>query len=428
MNAVAATVARAHADQILRAAIAAADPAPLVTRGIHAAPELKAHQNVHILAVGKAAARMCAAALDALDQLGARVAAALVILPRNATAPAPRDDVRVLHAAHPLPDASSKAAGLAAERLLTGTAADDIVLVLLSGGASALAVLPVNGLSVEDYAIRVDRIMRAGGDIRELNTERRRIDRLKAGGMAALAAPSRVIGLVLSDVVGDPLDMIASGPLTPDGVPAANATVSVVGNNDVALDGAAHCATTLGYDVRRIEHALTGEARAAGVWLAREALRLQNELIGDDVAVCLLAGGETTVTVTGDGVGGRNQELALAAALELTSAPGITIAAAGTDGVDGPTDAAGAIADPGTLLRAAAAGIDAARSLQRNDSHTFFNAVGDAFVTGPTDTNVLDVQLALIRRAGARGHAAPPDPGRSIGRFRRSSAADDQSR
>jgi glycerate 2-kinase len=401
VNADAAAVARVHAAQILRAAIAAADPAPLVTRGILAAPALNAHQTVHVLAVGKAAARMCAAALDALDQLGARVAAALLILPHNATAPAPRDNVRVLHAAHPLPDASSTAAGLAAERLLTATAADDIVLVLLSGGASALAVLPVNGLSVEDYASRVDSIMRAGGDIHELNTERRRIDRLKAGGMAALAAPSRVIGLVLSDVVGDPLDMIASGPLTPDGAPAANATVSVVGNNDVALDGAAHCATTLGYEVRRIGHALTGEARTAGVWLAREAMRLQVELI-DDMAVCLLAGGETTVTVTGDGVGGRNQELVLAAALELASVPGITIAAAGTDGVDGPTGAAGAIADPDTLLRAAAAGIDAARSLQHNDSYTFFNAVGGGFVTGPTGTNVLDIQLALIRPSGDR--------------------------
>jgi glycerate 2-kinase len=388
---------RDHADRILRAAIAAADPAPLVTRALLAVPRLAGHQRVRVLAVGKAAAGMGTAALDTLGRLDARVTAALLILPHGIAAPGPRRGATVMHASHPLPDASSLDAGRAVERLLADAAADDVVLVLLSGGASALAVLPVDGLTVTDYAERIDRLMRDGADIGTINSVRRSIDRLKGGGMAAIAAPARVVGLVLSDVTGDRLETIASGPLTPDRASTSDVSVAIIGGNGIALDGAAACAAGLGYDVRRAAGPLTGPAREAGVWLAGAALRIQRGLKNHDRPVCLLAGGETTVVVTGDGVGGRNQELVLAAALEAGAAPGITIASAGTDGIDGPTAAAGAIADAVTLQRAAAAGIDAAAALARNDSYSFFRAVGGTFITGPTGTNVQDVQLALIR-------------------------------
>jgi glycerate 2-kinase len=422
---------RRDAEDIIRAAIAAADPGLLVTRALHGAPEIRHADRIRIVAIGKAALAMSQAAADALAP---RVTSALVVTGLAARSTRVPPGVRLLHGSHPLPDASSVAAGTAVLQELESCVPGDSVLVLLSGGASSLATLPLPGLAIEEYAACIDQLMRAGADIVELNTVRKHLDRLKGGRMALHANGTPLLSLVLSDVIGDPVDVIASGPLSPDPTTPADACqvlerfgigmatapavwqvlqrdedspaagdpafdsvrVRVTGGNDVALNGAASRATELGYTVVRAPLPVTGPARDAGASLAREALQLQRVERG---AVCIVAGGETTVAVTGSGRGGRNQELVLAACIELRSAPGITVASAGTDGIDGGTSAAGAVADENTLSSAALAGTEAADALADNDSHGFFAHAGGLIVTGATGTNVNDVHVALIAAA-----------------------------
>lgn len=391
-------MSRADAERILRAAITAADPAPLVTRALAAMSVTDAESPIHIVAIGKAAATMAVAAVRALDGdvvgsrvAGNRMAGGLIIVPDDTAAadvPAP---LELLRASHPIPDVASLAAGHLIAELLEARVAGDVVLVLLSGGASALAVLPAAGVSLDDYADRVRRMMHDGADIRTINTLRRSIDTLKAGGMARLAAPAHVIGLVLSDVIGDPLDIIASGPLTPDYETAANVDLTVIGNNDVARKGASMCARELGYDVIMIDQPVVGEARVAGAEFARIAIRRQPEMNADARPVCMIAGGETTVTVRGPGRGGRNQEFVLGALVELDGTPGITIGSIGTDGIDGASPAAGAIIDADTVARSAAES-----ALQANDAFPLLHAAAATIMTGATGTNVLDVHVAIV--------------------------------
>jgi hydroxypyruvate reductase len=226
-----------------------------------------------------------------------------------------------------------------------------------------------------------------------MNAVRSRLDRLKGGGLARLAAPARVIGLILSDVVGDPLEVIASG-LTND----PRAQNVLVGNNTQACEAAAEAARGLGYHARIVTTQLRGEARERGADIAREIVSHPPAPPGN--GVCLVYGGETTVTLRGDGRGGRNQELALAAAIALAALDphdqtGALVASVGTDGTDGPTDAAGAVASPGTLQRARVLGLDAGDFLARNDSYRYFAPLGDLVMTGPTGTNVADVVVAM---------------------------------
>jgi glycerate 2-kinase len=389
-------------EQILRAAIASADPGALVERALTRHP-LPSDARVHLIAVGKAAAPMADAAARLL---GGRVADALVVIPWGYAAPAA--PLRTLRAAHPLPDDASVDAGAAIVELLRRLDRDGVALFLISGGASALAVQPRGGTTLEQYRSHVQSALRAGTDIVQLNRLRRRIDELKGGGMAALAAPAHVRGLVLSDVIGDRLDIIASGPLTADANAASAVDVRVIGGNDVALEGAATCARELGFEPRLLAEPITGEARVAGQRLAQRALLVQEAMAADDPPVCLIGGGETTVTVRGDGRGGRNQELVLAAALALAGAAGITIGSAGTDGIDGPTPAAGAVADAALLEHARQRGLDPEAALERNDSYTFFDGAGGTIITGPTGTNVLDVQVVLIGRRPRRDSAVVP--------------------
>ena len=399
---------RAHAEAILRAAIAAADPVPLVTRALTRAPQVHTASAITLIAIGKAAVPMAEAAHDVL---GSRIAASLIVAPHGA----PHSRLPVMHASHPIPDDSSVAAAEAVERLLARAGADGLVIVLLSGGASALTVAPAAGISVLQYAGCVRQLLRAGADIRALNTVRQHIDRLKGGGMAALAAPAPVLGLVLSDVVRDPLDIIASGPLTRPAASAADAQrvldsygielriprtdalslpthaqVEVIGNNALAVEGAAAHARRLGYRTEILPQPITGEARDAGSALAERAIAAR-----DAAPLCILGGGETTVTVNGTGTGGRNQELVLAAALALADADAqdVVIGSIATDGVDGPTVAAGAVADAHVNRAAAAA------ALANNDSYRYFREHGGLIVTAPTSTNVADVQVAITTRA-----------------------------
>ncbi|MBR9990571.1 MAG: glycerate-2-kinase family protein, partial [Gemmatimonadetes bacterium] len=290
----------AHARLILRAAIAAADPAPHVRRAIRASQELREARRVHLIAIGKAAATMAYAALDALPR---PADSALVIVPHGTDTAMLSDDTRtrVLRASHPLPDASSADAAAAVEHHTGGVHAGDIVFVLLSGGASSLCTAPAGSISIAEYALVVSALMHAGADIRELNAVRAHIDRLKGGGMADIIAPAHAIGLVVSDVTGNPLDVIASGPLTrPTATPAdalrvldrympvndvpasvrsvlqqaaartpparsfGHVGVDVLLDNRTAVDGAAEEARRLGYEVRITDEPVTGHARDAG--------------------------------------------------------------------------------------------------------------------------------------------------------------------
>jgi glycerate 2-kinase len=416
---------RRHAAAILRAAIAAADPGALVRRALHGAPELTGGEPIHLLAAGKAAAAMAEPLFEAF---GDRIVKHVIVLPHGTPTRRP-----ALFGSHPVPDASSEEAAAATAELLERAGAGDLVVALFSGGGSSVVAAPLPGIDIAGYAASVARLMRGGAEIGELNVVRKHIDALKGGRMAALAAPAAVLCLVLSDVVGDRVDVIASGPFSPDPTSAADALgvlrrhgplrayptavrellendaaagtpqpgaaafervrVRVIGGNDVAVEGAARRAAELGYRVHRAVHPVTGPAADAGVTLAREARLLQRAGVPP---ACIVAGGETTVAVTGAGRGGRNQELVLAACLELQRAAGITVASIGTDGIDGPTEAAGAIADEESLDRAAARGVQAAPALRSNDSHEFHRAAGGLVITGPTGTNVNDVQLALI--------------------------------
>ena len=312
------------------------------------------------------------------------------------------------------------------------------LLALISGGASSLMTFPVDGVTIDDMIATTSALMSAGADIRELNCVRKHSIRLKGGLMARASAGVAIRALVISDVIGDPLDVIASGPLVPDpttydaaidilrargvwdalprsvsahllagangdhtetpkpGDPCfANVEIEVIGNNALAVQGAATEARARGFDVEILDAPIAGEARIAGAALARRALdlRMQRRV---NRPLCIVGGGETTVTVTGSGIGGRNLEFAAAAALEIDGARGVEIGSIGTDGRDGPTDAAGAIVDGATASRARTAGANLVDHLANNDTLSALDAAGAVVRTGATGTNVMDVYLAAI--------------------------------
>lgn len=418
---------RSDAVRCALAGIAAADPAPLV-RAALAAGALD-RERVTLVAAGKAADRMTAAAVEAL---GPAVRAGLVVGPapaHTAVPPFGPHFVR-LAAGHPTPTAGSARAAAAVIALADALGPDDVLLVLLSGGASALLTLPPPPVGIGEVAAVTRLLLDAGADIAALNCVRKHLDSLKGGRLAARAWPAHVVTLVLSDVTGNALDVVGSGPTVPDPTTTADArsvlqrcgawdaapaavrdhlatdaaetpkpgdprlgrsAAHVIGDMWHAAQGAAAAARDLGYDTRVVAAPLSGEARDTGARIAREALALASR-----GPAALVYAGETTVTVTGNGRGGRSQELALAAAIVLDGHSGVAVAAVGTDGIDGPTDAAGAVADGTTLERARALGLDAAAALRRNDSHSFWHATGDLVVTGPTGTNVADLVVVTV--------------------------------
>jgi hydroxypyruvate reductase len=343
---------------------------------------------------------------------------------------------QVIEAGHPIPDSESLRAAMEILELLAGLTESDLVILSVSGGASALLAAPQAPLTLGDKQRTTDLLLRAGADIYELNAVRKHLSFLKGGRLAALAAPATVVNLLLSDVVGDAPEVIGSGLAAPDPstfadalavlrkydlqdrVPSAalryledgsrgiapespkpkdvvfeKVRTMVVGSNQLALQAAAAKANALGYRTLIYSSKLTGETRAVA---AQFTSLLKHQLI--EAPVCVLAGGETTVTVSGSGKGGRNQEFALAAALEIAGLVNVLILSAGTDGTDGPTDAAGAIAAGDTVGRAQALGLDARDYLARNDSYPFFEALDDLVKTGPTGTNVMDIQIMLVQR------------------------------
>ena len=424
---------RATAARLVRAAIAAVDPGPLVERALAERP--LPDGPVHLVALGKAAGTMAEAARAVL---GHRLAGGVVLGPPGLRVADPGPlDVRV--GGHPVPDAGGMAAAQAIRDLVASLGASDVLLCLVSGGGSALMSLPGGELTLDDLQRTTNALLRAGAEIGEINAVRKHLEQLKGGRLALLAAPARVRCLVLSDVIGDPLETIASGPLSPDSTTFADALgvlsrpdledrvpahvighlrsgaageigetpgdgdpcfqrveVEIVGNNRRAVRGLRDAAEKEGFATSCLTTSLAGEAREVGRVLGSIAREVR--ATGDPLAppACIVAAGETTVTVIGSGRGGRNQEVALGALGELDDLPGVLVASFGTDGIDGPTDAAGALALGSSRGRARSTGLDVDRALADNDADPFFTALDDRIMTGPTGTNVMDLAFVLV--------------------------------
>jgi glycerate 2-kinase len=424
--------AREVAHAIWRAALAAGDVAPLVTRVLRREGDdiligdRPCPPRVRVFGCGKASGAM---ALAAEGVLGERIVDGLIVVKDGYTAPTRR--IRVAEAGHPVPDARGEAAALEIVERVASASAGDLVLFLVSGGGSALTPAPAPPVTLAEKQETTRLLLAAGATINELNAVRKHLSLLKGGQLARAAAPAAVVSLILSDVVGDPLDVIASGPTAPDRstfaealgvlerkgvaarVPAAvrerltagaerrieetpkpgdrlfeRVRNVVIGNNALVVDAAAAEARRLGYRAELLSRSLQGEAREVARGLVARARALP-------AGTCLIAGGETTVTVRGGGRGGRCQEFALAGALELRPDDALLLLAGGTDGTDGPTDAAGGLADAGTVKRGETAGRSARAALDDNDAYTFLSAAGDLLRSGPTNTNLLDIYLLL---------------------------------
>jgi hydroxypyruvate reductase len=414
-----------------------------ISHGDELSYDLDEFDRVLVVGGGKAGAPMTAAVAEVL---GRRLTKGVVVVKHkhvldDATLTGP---IEIVEAGHPVPDeAGLKGAGDIVD-LLCDTTSRDLVLCLISGGGSALMTSPAPGISLADLQTLTQLLLGCGATINEINTIRKHISQLKGGQLAKLASPSPVVGLILSDVVGDPLEVIASGPTVPDPttfddawsileryevldqVPASITTHLsnglrgilpdtpkpgdlifdsvhnvIVGSNRLAAQAAADKAQALGFDTILLTTFLEGEAQEvarAMAGLAKGLVRSETTHPADSVIsqpACLLLGGETTVTLHGDGKGGRNQEMALAAAMSLADWDGVLIAFLATDGNDGPTDAAGAFADGSTIARAIQSGLDADAHLARNDAYHYFRELGDLIVTGPTNTNVNDLVIIL---------------------------------
>lgn len=412
---------------VWQAALDAGDPAPLVREAL-VTVDVGASGRVLVLGCGKAGGAMARAAEDVL---GDRIAAGFVVVKDGYAKPT--RIIRLAEASHPVPDARGEAASAALLALARRAGANDLVLFLVSGGGSALTPAPAPPVTLAEKQAVTRLLLEAGATIGELNAVRKHVSLFKGGQLARAASPARVVTLALSDVIGDPLDVIASGPTAPDPTTFADAlavidhrgirdrvppsirdrlasgarreieetpkpgdtlfervTNVIIGNNALVTDAAVAAAARQGFAPQLLTRALEGEARVVAHELVERARALPH-------GACLVAGGETTVTVNGRGRGGRCQEFALAAAMAIDGHDDLVVLAAGTDGTDGPTDAAGAVVDGSTVARARACGVDAARALDDNDSHAFLRAAGGLVVTGPTNTNLLDLYVVVRR-------------------------------
>jgi glycerate 2-kinase len=438
---------------IFNSAIAAVDPYHSMIRAItvehnclHAAGaayELDAFSRVLVVGAGKATARM---ALAIEGALGDRITEGLIVVKEGHTAPL--KIIKQMEASHPVPNEAGVEGTKRIVQMVRAANEKTLVICLLSGGASALLVAPMNGLTLQDKQEATSLLLNAGASIGELNTVRKHLSAVKGGRFAKTACPAQVVTMVLSDVIGDRLDVIASGPTARDSTTFADAmaviekyglrekmpirvlsflergmegqepeTVKsgdsclhktrnvIIGGITQALSAANEKARQLRFAPVVITGELQGEARDAARFLAKTAFRAHGALRPGELR-CFLSGGETTVTVKGNGKGGRNQELALAFALEIEGLDGVSLLSAGTDGTDGPTDAAGAIVDGSTVTRAHALGIDPVHCLNYNDSYMFFQRFDELsgnkshVITGPTGTNVMDLQIMLLEKRG----------------------------
>ena len=435
---------RQHAMEIFQAALGAVDPVEAVLRYVKPADnglqigehrfDYQDYDRILIVGAGKAGAPM-AKALE--DLLGDRIAEGVIVVKEGHGLPLRH--VRIHEASHPVPDERGirgaddilALAGRAGER--------DLVLCVISGGGSALLVAPAAGVTLADKQEVTRLLLACGADIHEINTVRKHLSRAKGGGLARLAYPATVISLILSDVIGDDLNVIASGPAVPDtstfadtrqvfdrydiwhelpksvqtrieqglagdieDTPKAGDDVfqrcysKLVGTNIQALIAAGEAAEQKGYQALILSSVVEGEAREVVKMFTAFAKEVCNSANPIPAPACILCGGETTVTIQGEGKGGRNQEFALAAAMIIDGLDNIVVLSGGTDGTDGPTDAAGAIADGRTMARAREMELDPLDFLRRNDSYHFFQPLDDLIITGPTRTNVCDVYMVLV--------------------------------
>ena len=429
-------------ENVLQAALEAVNPYSAVQRAlslqgcllsiVHHQLDLSFFRHIYAIAIGKAASPMLQACADVL---GSHLSQALLITKSGhvqQTNAIPQ--LAVYEAAHPIPDERSVRAAQAVKRLLNQTQANDLVLFLISGGGSALLTHPADGITLTDLQLLTDQLLKCGASIHQLNTLRKHLDEVKGGGLAAWAFPACSVSLILSDVVGNPLDVIASGPtvadpttfqdalnilsqfdlcdkippsilqylkqgtqglipetLKPNDPRLSAAQNFIIASNEHAARAACSQAQKQDFHPLLLTTFAEGEARHVGSLLAAIArqINLSNEPLPRPA--CVVIGGETTVTVRGNGLGGRNQELALGAVKGLAGLKDTLLLTLATDGGDGPTDAAGSVVSGDTLTRAAALSLNSEDFLQRNDSYHFFASLEDLIITGPTFTNVNDL-------------------------------------
>jgi len=429
---------RSQALRIFRAAVRAANPAEAVLRhtkisgGVLTAGRrkyrLSEFANIYVVGAGKAGAQM-AQAVEKL--LGRRITAGLVNVKYGHAARLRR--IELNECGHPVPDARGEQGAARIAQFAQHASARDLVICLVSGGASALLPLPAPPVTLHDKQETTRLLLDCGADIHEINCIRKHISLVKGGQLARLAYPATVLTLILSDVIGDDLDVIGSGPTVPDrttfldaraildkyaiwaSVPAAirerlssrapetpkpgdaifaKVQNLIVASNRLAVDAAMREARALGFNTMALSTFIEGEAREVARVHAAIAKEIRAAHRPLKPPACVISGGETTVTIRGTGLGGRNQEFTLAAAIEIAGLEDVGILSAGTDGSDGETDAAGAIADGTTLGRS---NLNAGNFLANNDSYRFFDSLGDLIKTGPTGTNVADIQIVLVR-------------------------------
>ena len=396
--------------------------------------DLKAFPRILVVGAGKASAQMASAVEEVL---GDRVSGGLINTKYDHGAPLGR--IAVNECGHPVPDEAGIAGAERIVRMLADADGGTLVFCLMSGGGSALMPAPAEGITFAEKQETTRQLLACGATINELNAIRKHLSRVKGGQLARIAFPATLVSLILSDVIGDPLDVIASGPTAPDEstfgacldilrkyeiedrVPkgvlqrlrdGASGKVPetpkpgdevlsrcrnfVVGSNRLAVDAAREKAEALGYRTLVLSTRIQGEARE----VARVFAAIGKEIVTSGAPIpapaCVICGGETTVTLRGKGKGGRNQEIALVSAMDIEGWPGIVVFSGGTDGTDGPTDAAGAVADGETAARARGMGLSAADFLRENDSYHFFERLGDLVMTGPTGTNVMDVAFIML--------------------------------
>jgi len=392
------------------------------------------YKNVYVIGMGKAAASMASAIEDILGEL---ITAGIVNVKYGHSTPL--KTIKVNEAAHPVPDESGLRGTQEIVSLLEKSGTNDLVICLISGGGSALLPLPAGNITLQDKQNLTTALLHCGATIHEINALRKQISGVKGGRLARLAYPSTVLSLILSDVIGDNLDVVASGPMVPDthsfhdcleilnkyglnkkvpeavveyiekgclgdheetpkpGDPVFGRTQNVIiGSNITAVKASNEKALALGYNSMILStfiHGETQEVAKVHTAIAEEILSTENPL---KKPACIISGGETTVTIQGKGKGGRNQEFVLAAAIHIEGLSEVLVLSAGTDGTDGPTDAAGAIADGTTVRRALEMGLDPNAYLCENDSYNFFKPLGDLLITGPTNTNVMDIRVLLV--------------------------------
>ncbi len=408
---------REDAQSIINAALEAAQPDIAVKKAMEDI-RLNPEGKTVLVALGKAAWQMAKAAHEAL---GDRIDRGIVITKHDHAA-GDIGPLLIREAGHPVPDKHSFAATQEALGLVKGLKPQDSVLLLISGGGSALFEDPL--IDPAELRSITDHLLKSGADIVEMNTIRKRLSGVKGGRFALACEPARVYAVILSDIIGDPLDMIASGPAYPDSSTSdqavaiakkyqlklsdaaqsclrnetpkklGNVDTLVTGSVQVLCDAAAQAAKKLGYQPKILTTSLQCQAREAGSFLGSIAQYHQQS----DISLCFIAGGETVVRITGQGKGGRNQEIALAAAPGLAGLKDTAVFSLGSDGTDGPTDAAGGYADQHTASRVREQGLSVFDTLRDNDAYHTLQAVDGLIITGPTGTNVNDVSVVLIKR------------------------------